>query len=575
MRDRRAGDKSEQHSQDVNCRQPMHTDPRNLRYPRKCNLHRQPPPDACLPNDIAANKLPMKDQAKSCLQQYPTGDAVSIWHSSFWRRAGMVCVLALSLSFAACSDRASEAAQYARLSQAQLQAGNLDNARENARAAIRTRDDVAEYFVLLGRIELRSGKLPSAFNAYSRALDLKADNLEILQAIAELGLQTGRIREAEEAADRMLLLFPGSSRALLVKGFIAIETGDLKEAERFANGLLEQNANDEAGTILIARLKALRGDFDGAEAIVLRTIEASGETDALSTTLLEIYRAQGNAEGLREVFPALLAEIGEGSDYQIDFVNFLYKTGDTSLARAEAIKAMEAQPDDRAQLASLTQLFLEHDLSPLDQSQLSEIARTGTRTTRLVLARFYLETGQLEEAKSILAQPVEQRVLEAQALMARIALAEGRTQEADSYIDTTLERDPRNPDGLIARSARRLASDKIDEAIEDANIVVSYAPQEHAGYAALASAYVAKQSDLRARRVFELGMDFLPQSEALAERYQSFLAMVDDRARIVSLYGDLATAKPSSTKAWQKYSRICDEFGDRVCKAKVERGLAR
>ncbi|MEM6857741.1 MAG: tetratricopeptide repeat protein [Pseudomonadota bacterium] len=553
----------------------MHNDPRNLRYPRKCLLARQPPSAACFLNDMGANNLPMKDQAKSCLQPYPTSDAVSIWHSCSWRRLGMACILTFSLSFAACSDRASEAAQYAQLSQAQLQAGKLDEARENVRAAIRTRDDVAEYFVLLGRVELRSGKLPSAFNAYSRALDLQADNLEILQAIAELGLQTGRITEAEEAADRMLLLFPGSPRALLVKGFLAIEVGDFNEAERFANALLAQNANDEGGTILAARLKALNGDFDSAAATVLQSIEANGETDALNTTLLEVYRAQGHAEGMREVFQTLLASIGAASDYQIDFVNFLYKTGDTSTARNEVMKAMDAQPDDAARLASLSELFFEYDLSPLDPSQLSEIARSGTRTTRLALARFYLESGQLEEAKSILAQPVERRVLEAQALMARIALAEGRTQEADRYIDITLDRDPRNPDALIARSARRLGSDKIDDAIEDANIVVSYTPQEYAGYAALANAYAAKQSDLRARRVFELGMDLVPQSQRLAERYKNFLASIDDRARIVSLYGDLATAKPSSIEAWQQFSKMCDEFGDRVCQAKVERGLAR
>ncbi|MEL6485682.1 MAG: tetratricopeptide repeat protein, partial [Pseudomonadota bacterium] len=404
---------------------------------------------------------------------------------------------------------------------------------------------------------------------------LQADNLEILQAIAELGLQTGRLTQAEEAADRILLLYPRSARAMLVKGFLAIETGDLDEAERFAGELLAQNATDEGGAILAGRLQALQGKFESAVATILQSVEVNGETEALDTTLLEIYRAQSNAQGMQEVFPRLLSKVGTASDYRIDYVNFLYKTGDTTTARAEAMKAIEEQPDNASRLASLTRLYLEYDLSPLDPSQISAKARSGTIATRVALARFYFESAQYREARTMLAQLVRESVIEAEALSARIALAQGRTQEADRYIDTTLGRDPRNPDALVARSGRRLEAGKIDQAIEDANIVVSYAPQEHAGYSALANAQFAKDNQLRARRVFELGMDFLPQSELLAERFESFLGKIGDGARIVSLYGELASAKPSSTKAWEEFARVCKEHGNRVCEAKVERGLAR
>ncbi|MDC8753612.1 tetratricopeptide repeat protein [Erythrobacter sp. sf7] len=482
--------------------------------------------------------------------------------------------MACSLLFAGCSDKVSEAAEYAAIAQVQLEAGNLDEARQNVQQAIIARDDVADYFVLLGRIELQSGKLPSAFNAYSRALDLQADNLEILQAIAELGLQTDRLSEAEEAADRMLLLFPGASRAMLVKGFLAIEAGRLEEAERFSDEILELNPNDEGGAILAARLLALKGQFEDAVAAVLETREAIGETEALNATLLEIYRAQGNAKGMREAFPKVIAQTGEDSNYQIDFVNFLYKTGNIRAARAEAAKAIAAQPNDRTRLALLNRLFLEYDRAPISPAQLSTMAVSATLATRLALARFYFDSAQYKEARSLLAQPLAEGVVEAQAHAARIALSEGRVQESDRLINAVLARDPRNPDALVARAERRLASGKIDGAIEDANIVVSDAPQEYAGYAALANAHLAKGSEVRARQVFERGVDFLSQSGILAARYEAFLRKVGDSARIVSLYGDLAMAKPSSEKAWQEFARVCEEFGNRVCKAKIERGLA-
>ena len=121
---------------------------------------------------------------------------------------GRLTALALAALFAVavsgCSDRFSEAAEYAQTAQAQLDAGNLEDALVNAKDAIRARDDVAAYFVLLGRIEAQLQNLEGAYGAYLRALDLQADNPEILQAIAELGLQVNRLTKAEEAADRIL-----------------------------------------------------------------------------------------------------------------------------------------------------------------------------------------------------------------------------------------------------------------------------------------------------------------------------------------------------------------------------------
>lgn len=494
--------------------------------------------------------------------------------ASLYHRSFVALILALSLQLAGCSDKFSTAAEHAAIAEAQLASGNLEEARKNIQLAIIARDDVADYFVILGKIELQSQKLPSAFNAFSRALDLEADNLEILQAIAELGLQTDRLQEAEEAADRMLLLFPGSARAMLVKGFLAIESNRLEDARRFATAILESNPNDEGGAILSARLQALEGNFDGAVAITLQASAAAGETEALNATLLEIYRAQGNAQGMRTAFPKVINAVGMASAYQLDFINFLYKISDNQAAREEAIKAIEAQPNDRAMLAALSELFLEHDLSPLTAQQRASIASSGSRATRISLARFYFDSGQYDEAELLLASLLDENLIEAQALMARIELAQRKPDDAEGLIEAVIARDPRNLDALIARSVRRLASRKIDAAIDDANVVVSDAPQEYGGYAALANAYLAKGSEVRARQIFERGIDFLPQSELLAERYETLLRQIGDHQRIVSLYADHALAKPSSKKAWQNFDRVCQEFGNGTCAVRVERGLA-
>jgi hypothetical protein len=69
-------------------------------------------------------------------------------------------------------------------------------------------------------------------------------------------------------------------------------------------------------------------------------------------------------------------------------------------------------------------------------------------------------------------------------------------------------------------------------------------------------------------------MNSLPQSKRLAARYEAFLRSVGDNGRVLSLYGDVASAKPSSIQAWNDFARVCQEFGNAICEMKIKRGLA-
>lgn len=474
----------------------------------------------------------------------------------------------------ACDDRYQEAANNAALAETLLANGNLVEARESAQRAIIARDDVADYFVLLARIELAAGQSNSAFNAFSRALDLRADSLEILQNVAELGLQTGRLVEAEEAANRILLLAPGAPRAMLVKGFIAIDNGKVDQARELVRAVLEQDPNDIGGVILSARISALEGQFGQALETLSKAREASGDDLALFVTALEVYRAQGNAAGMLTVFPAVVEAAGQVGDYQADFINFLYKTGDTVGARTQIAKVLVERPNDEIFLSTLRELLLEHDSAPFTPEQIASFSQTGTRALQLSLARFFFETRQYEVAQELLKRPLDENAAEGEGLQARILLAQGKAKQADELIARVIKRDVRNPDALLARSARNLAKRRVEAAIEDANIVVSDAPQEYAGYVALAKAQLAKGVEVRARQIYERGIRALPQSAKMAQAYEAFLRERGDEARIVSLYAGLAYARPSSVGAWEAFGKVCDEFNTPVCKRQVAQGLA-
>lgn len=489
-------------------------------------------------------------------------------------RLAWLAVLAMTLVLAGCNGRVSNAAEAAALAEAQFEAGNIEEARESIQEAVLARDDVAEYFILLGRIELAANKPSAAFNAYSRALDLQADNLDVLQAIAELGLQTDRLREADEAAGRILLLFPGSTRAMLVKGFIAIDRGRLDDAHQFVTDILAQNPDDEGGAVLSARLSAIEGKFEEAISKIEKVRATSPDNAALDATLLEIYRAQGNARGMRSVFPKIIAAADQEPKYQLDYVNLLYKSGPRVEARKEALESVGRNPNNPVLMAGLMQLYLEYDSEPLSSKQVEALAQRGTRVSQLAFSRFFLEIGRLDNSSKMIARLIEEDVPEAQALGSRVALAQGNAKVAALLAQAVLESDPRNPDALLTRSALSLRKGKVDAAIEDANIVVSDAPQEYAGYVALAKAQLAKGSQLRARQVFERGIDALPQSRLLAAEYSHFLRRVADRSRLISLQAERVAAAPSSINAAQTYMAVCSDADDNACRAKAERAAS-
>ena len=482
------------------------------------------------------------------------------------------CLMATILG--GCDDKLERASEFATIAEQQFTAGDIDAARSNVQKAIAARDDVAAYYVLLGQIEVQSQKPISAFNAFSLALDLEADNLQILQSIADLGLQTGRVKEAKEAAERILILAPGSPNALLVKGFIALDEGRFDEAQTAANDILTLDPQDEGGIILSARIDALQGRSEIALAKINKTIATIGETSALNATRLEIYRLLGQPARLLETMPAILKNVDANSEYQIDYINLLYKTGNLDAARNTVLKVLEDPITNTQQLTKLMDIWSEYDPTPLTASQISRLAKNGSPVMQITLAR-HLLLSEPQYSSQMLAGPLKAGRSEAKALLVRIMLEEGDTRAAYGIADQILKNDPRNEDALLVRSARFMAEKKFDEAIADANVVVSDAPQNVFGYVMLGNALSAKGNKIRARQVFEQGIDALPQSRILAKHYKERLLGWGDKRRIVSLDKEVAMATPSSIKSWVIFADSCSRFGDGSCAKEANQGLAR
>jgi tetratricopeptide (TPR) repeat protein len=474
-----------------------------------------------------------------------------------------------------CRDNLQQAAELATAAEMQFAANDLKKAAANIRQAIAIRDDVAAYYILLGNIEMQMGNLNGAFNAYSLALDLEGDNIDTLQNVANIGLQIGKLKEARTAADRILLLSPASSQALLIKGFLEIEEGRFDEAKATVAKILSLNPEDEGGVILAARIDSLQRQPEQGLAKIEKFVAATGETTGTSITRLEIYRMLGDAAKMRAVFPKVLEGMQDKFEYKLDYINLLYRMKDFQTARQESLAIINNVNVDQSQLGPLIKIWIEHDATPLSPAQVQSIGTLGKRAISLFLSRFFLAVGNLEHAQLAIAKLTEQEAPEALALSARIALARGEKKAAYAMANRILKIDARNEDALLVKSAENLANGQLDRAIENANIAVSDAPENIMGYAILAEAHNAKGNPIRARQIFEQGMDIMPQNMALAAQYKKMLTIWGDTSRIVSLDRDVALANPSSIAAWSVYAQSCSIYGDSQCATMASNGLTK
>jgi tetratricopeptide (TPR) repeat protein len=485
--------------------------------------------------------------------------------------------LALAVAFSmlhGCTDNMQRAAELAAIAEAQMNANDLTNARISIQKAISTRDDVASYYIMLGQIEVQAQKPVNAFNAYSMALDLEADNVETLQNIANLGLQIGRVKEAREAIDRILIIAPASTSALVIKGFLQIDEGQFDDAQETIKRISAINPQDEGGVILASRVDALQGRPQLSLERINKFISEFGETTVINITRLEVYRMLGDGEKMQAVFPAVLKEMGQNFDYRLDYVNLLYRLGQLAEARQEGLAIINDPRTEQSQLNRLVDVWKDQDHAPMTITQAQSLAASGTRIARLTVARFHLDIGKLNMAQLSLAQLIKQETPDAMGLYSRILLEMGKAATANATANRILESDRRNEDALLVRSAENLAIGRVDRAIEDANVVVSDAPQIVMGYVQLAKAYQKKGSAIRARQIYEQAIDAMPQNLQLAALYKQVLRQWGDTARIVSLDREMALAKPSSVAAWRIYAASCANYGDAVCATAASNGLA-
>ena len=494
------------------------------------------------------------------------------WTRKF--RPGLNFALAGALltasTLAACSRSAAAAAADATRAQSLFDERRFAEARLAIKQAIAERDDEPQYHILRARIEYSANATPQAFDAYSDALALDPSNMEALQAVSQLGLQTGRLRESLEATNTILSLAPNDVSALLTRGLHSMVRSRFDEADGYADKILSIDPSNEGGAILKARAIYRKGQSQVALAALEKFSESRPATVGIALTRLEIYRALGEADGMRTEFAKLRGLAPENDGVRIDEANFAFKDGRPADGLAITAGLLSNPKFTRDQIREVLDLWREYSEKGPAQADVNRIASEGSPAARTAVATYFVERGRLKEATETASNL---RGADRLALEAGAALKRKEWATALELANDVLEKDETHCLALTIRSEVRLHTGNLPGALRSSQEAVSQCPRQVWAWRLAATSYSRRGDFENAKRMWRQGIEANRQNSEIAAAAVGWLEANGQGREAIAIARRLTHDAPALLSGWRLYAGVCAR-NDPKCAADAKRGLA-
>jgi tetratricopeptide (TPR) repeat protein len=393
-------------------------------------------------------------------------------------------------------DRLLEAVEYSPLSAAAYSTlgyvhgrlGALDDALEASRRAVELEPDAAAYRASRGNFLRENGQLDEAVAAVRSAVDLDPVEPHYRVLLAHMLRQAGDIDEACASVRVAIHLDPYSAK---LQGDLAAfleAKGELEEAVAVLRVGVKMDPEDENMRSRLAQMLARLNRFDEAIEVAREAVAYAPDSLQARTTLSDLLLRGGDpADALNEAYTAAVVEPENAHAYW-NLGNVLRQTGDFSAAEAAFRRAAKIDPRNA---------HFQHELSVvlLHQERIGEAIRAATEATKLEtgnphrfvhLAALIAGNGDLAGAQAAQRGAVE---LEPMAVAFRVGLSD-----------------------LLARAGR------LDEALEEASIVVGYHPKSMQALGQLAHIAELRGEFERANEVLLRALEVEPRNDYLLRR---------------------------------------------------------
>jgi putative PEP-CTERM system TPR-repeat lipoprotein len=428
------------------------------------------------------------------------------------------------------NERHPRALYYSALTNMRL--GNLDMAERHAERLFKLAPGSLPARKLLARVRLYKADLASVNELLEGLIDAGQADPEVLSLAASALYSQGKIDEALPLLQQIVELQPDLSEPKLQLAIVLLSSG--KDAEGFGviETVLEQEPQSGRAFQILVATYLQRGEFaeafkaaqrlqalDPENLLALQLIAniqiASGERDKALATLNQIVRI---APGDR-VANYSLAELAIADK-------------DYPRARTYYERVLAANADDLFTLLRLVRLdaIEQRAEDMVNHLQMAASAHPSALSPRLMLARYYLITGQPEKSAPLLGQlnPAQSNQPEALELQGLVDLAQGQYEEAKVAL----------------------------------RVLAGQQPESASVKYLLARAYTGLGNDKSALRQLQLAADLEPENFGYGLAYARALLKAQEHEEAASQLNRLGRLKPDDPTVLRLQALLAHESGD-------------
>jgi tetratricopeptide (TPR) repeat protein len=363
-----------------------------------------------------------------------------------------------------------DAEQRVNLARAAMRKGDLDSARRELLAALRSAPSSATIRALLAEVSLRKREFGDVVKYADEILARQPDSpwARLERSIGLMGL--GRNAEARVDLEKLLAAQPQSIDAQVQLGNLNLAEGHFKEAESIFRKSSQASQGDLRPIEGLLTAQVEQQQFDSALGLIRAELAKAPESTQLRRLLAQTALRAGNKELAIEQFKQALSRNPQDVDIYLEFGEALRAMGNYQEALAQFDKAYQMAPKDPRFLV-------------------------GLATTKELMGR--KESARDNYRKALALQPDNPNVMNNLAYL--IVETGGNPQEAQQLAQEAVKRQPQQPDFTDTLGWVYLKSGHSDSALQVfTNLVRRYADNPTFRYHLAAS--MAQKGDRAAAR---------------------------------------------------------------------------
>jgi len=502
--------------------------------------------------------------------------------------SNILFVISLVFTIAGCGGAEDRKAAYLEKAEKSLNAGDLEKARIELKNVLQIDPKDARAYFKLGEIFERQKEFRRSFGNYNKAAELDPDNLEYQAKLGRFHLLlAGDIETATEKMNLILSKDKNNINGLLLKAGILSKQGKIKEAKEIAANLFKNHPNNVENAIFLSSLYLQEKEYDDAIRVLDNAVISSPGDQSLLAKLADVLFVNKDFSRSEQTLKEILNAHPDVFQSHLMLALFYQKTGEAEKAEAVLRDAIAADEENVKRKLVLVEFFQQTKGNDEAIKELESLIKNNPKESslRLALARMQLIVNNIDGATATYKAAVkdfsdEEAGITSRVQLAKIYMQKKNVESAKFIIAEASEIVPNDAEVNLIKAKIALVSKDTEQAIISLRSVVKDNPDNLEAYLLLASSHRMNNEERQAKdiitRAYENNRDNIKVLLPLAKYHlqnknisdaeniiDNYLRLDAENYEALSIKSNILNANKNYTEAYMLTEKMINKYPDK------------